>query len=105
EMAKQVIGLILNREKSSYRPKAKLIIRTCSGGAKLGRHISITDLSIELIGDFSKIFGPCNRASTKYAWQELTTNVPFDVSLQWQKALQAVVGSQQTSEFLDDNTI
>jgi hypothetical protein len=105
EMAKQVIGLILNREKSSYRPKAKLIIRTCSGGAKLGRRISITDLSIELIGDFSKIFGPCNQSSTRHTWQELTANVPFDVSLQWQKALQAVIASQQNSEYLDDNTI
>jgi hypothetical protein len=66
EMAKQVISLILNREKSSYRPKAKLIIRTCPGGAKLGRHISITDLSIELIGDFSKIFGPSTQARTKH---------------------------------------
>jgi hypothetical protein len=105
EMAKQVISLILNREKSSYRPKAKLIIRTGPGGAKLGRHISIADLSIELIGDFSKIFGPCNHATTKHTWQELTANVPFDVSLQWQKALQAVIGSQPTNEYLEDNTI
>ena len=105
EMAKQVISLILNREKSSYRPKAKLIIRTGPGGAKFGRHVSIADLSIELIGDFSKIFGPCNHATTKHTWQELTANVPFDVSLQWQKALQAVIGSQPTNEYLEDNTI
>ena len=65
KMTKEVISQILVREKDTKRPKAKLIIRTGPGAAQLGRSISITDTTIELVGDFSKIFGSNARSGKK----------------------------------------
>ena len=103
-MTRQVISLILCREKDSQRPRAKLIIRT-GPVAQLGESISIVDTTIELVGDFSKIFGPSVRANRRYNWGELVNNIDFDVSLQWQKALQKLITSREDNVYINDNSI
>jgi hypothetical protein len=105
DMTSQVISVILRREKDSHRPKAKLIIRTGPGAAQLGESISIVDTTIELVGDFSQIFGPCVRANREYKWEELVNNIDFNVSLQWQKALQKLITSREHNVYLNDNSI
>jgi hypothetical protein len=105
DMTRQVISLILCREKDSQRPRAKLILRTGPGAAQLGESISIVDTTIELVGDFSKIFGPSVRANRRYNWGELVNNIDFDVSLQWQKALQKLITSREDNVYINDNSI
>jgi hypothetical protein len=104
-MTSQVVGLILGREKDSQRPRAKLIIRTGPGAAQLGQPVSIADTTIELVGDFSKIFGPSVRANVRYGWEQLINNIDFDVSLQWQKALHKLINSRADNVYLHDNSI
>ena len=104
-MTKQVISLILVREKDTQRPKAKLIIRTGPGAAQLGRSIVITDTTIELVGDFSRIFGPNARSNRKYNWSELVDGVDHDVGLQWHKALHTLITSDGDNVYLNDNSI
>jgi hypothetical protein len=104
-MTSQVISLILGREKDSQRPRAKLIIRTGPGAAQLGQAISIADTTVELVGDFSKIFGPSVRANRRYSWEQLIITVDFDVSLQWQKALHKLINSRGDNVYLNDNSI
>ena len=105
KMTKEVISQILVREKDTKRPKAKLIIRTGPGAAQLGRSISITDTTIELVGDFSKIFGSNARSGKKYNWPDLVSDVDHDVSLQWHKALHTLITSDGDSVYLNDNSI
>lgn len=104
-MTSQVINLILGREKDSRRPRAKLIIRTGSGAAQLGQAISIAETTIELVGDFSKIFGPSVRANHRYNWERFTNDVELDVALQWQKALQKLINSREDNVYINDNSI
>jgi hypothetical protein len=104
-MTKDVIGLILLREKDREAPKARLIIRTKPGSAPLGRSVSIRDTSIEFIGDFSRIFGPAIRSNTRYSWPELVEKVEYDIGLQWQKALQNLISSDSGSVYVTDNSI
>lgn len=45
------------------------------------------------------------RANRRYSWLELVNNIDFDVSLQWEKALQKLITSREDNVYVNDNSI
>jgi hypothetical protein len=105
QLVKDVVSLILGRERDRQTPKAKLIVRTRPGGLPLGRVAAISDTTIELVGDFSNIFGPTLFSGRRYTWEELTANIEYDVAIQWRRALQTSISTNKDSVYLSDNSI
>ena len=106
QLVKDVVSTILGRERDRQIPKAKLIIRTRPGNLPNGRARPPyrTQLS-----NWSVIFqiysGRLLLAGVRYTWDDLTTNIDYDVAIQWKRALQTLISTNRDSVYLNDNSI
>src|SRR5271166_1998572 len=95
---------MLDREESSEKPKAKLIIRSKrSTAGEYGTDL-LDRAVIGFEGNVSEIFGS-RLDMTFYTWDTLTRNIAQDIVYQWRKAFNSILISSKNSVFLDDNSI
>jgi hypothetical protein len=99
-----ILGLMLDREESSERPKAKLVVRLSGSAVNSPPEDWLTQSTIGLDGNVSEIFGP-RANSALYTWEQLTGNIAEDIVYQWRKVFTALLSNSVKSIFLDDNSI
>jgi hypothetical protein len=108
-LCKDIIGIMLNREKDIKIPKSKLIIRleppkdgNGEGGASQETRIEQATLRIE---------GPCYEAfgleknQAPLGWRDFTAKADEDIVFGWKQALNALISPGQNSNFVDNNII
>ena len=101
---KEILALMLTREKSSRNPKAKLTIRTKPPSSVSSEYEPVENAVIRVEGNCFDISG-LSETSQPLSWPEFTAKAEADIVFQWRKALTSLISSSQSSKFLDDNSI
>ena len=109
-LCKDIIGIMLNREKDVKIPKSKLIIRLDPPRDGNGESDASEETRIERAT--LRIEGPCYEAfgleenQPALGWRDFTAKADDeDVVFGWKQALNALISSAQNSNFVDNNVI
>jgi hypothetical protein len=109
-LCKDIIGIMLNREKDVKIPKSKLIIRL--NPPRDGNEQSDASQETRIEQATLRIEGPCYEAfglkenQPALGWPDFTAQADDeDVVFGWKKALNALISPAQDSNFVDNNVI
>jgi hypothetical protein len=108
-LCKDIIGIMLNREKDVKLPKSKLIIRIEPPRDGNGEGDASQDTRIEQAT--LRIEGPCYEAfgleenQAPLGWRDFTAKADEDIVFGWKQALNALISPGQNSNFIDNNII
>jgi hypothetical protein len=110
-LCKDIIGIMLNREKEVKIPKSKLIIRLeppKRGDGEGDAHAQATAIERATL----RIEGPCYDAfgleemQTSLGWREFTAKADDeDIVFGWKEALNALISPAQNNNLVDNNVI
>jgi hypothetical protein len=105
DLCRQILELMLGREKSVDYPKAKLTVRTQPAPPRNNGCDAIENATIRIEGNCYDAFGLSQSGNTSLRWPEFTAEAENDIARQWRKALTSLISSSQASNFIEDNSI
>lgn len=108
-LCKDIINIMLNREKDVKIPNSKLIVRLQppkggNGADNASNETRIEQATLRIEGPCYEAFG-LEKNQAPLGWRDFTAKADEDIVFGWKQALNTLISSSQNSNFIDNNII